>query len=86
MFEPLNTMELNASTLTVSCFQNVGCYQFCEKVQYVQNHPKLTRFFILNLHEKQFSLAGVKFELSLDSNLFPLGYLVLVKSGSNRPA
>ena len=63
-FEPLNTMDLNASPLTVSCFQNVGCYQFCEKVQKVQNHPKLTRLFILNLHEKQVNLVGVNFELS----------------------
>ena len=65
-FEPINTMELNASPLTVSCFQNIGCYQFCEKVQRVQNHPEMTRLFILNLHEKQVNLAGVKFDLSLD--------------------
>ena len=66
-FEPLNTMELNGSPLIVSCFQNVGCYEFCEKVQQVQNHLELTRLFILNLHEKQVNLAGVKFELSSDA-------------------
>ena len=66
-FEPLNTMELNASPLTVSYFQNVGCYEFCKKVQQVQNHPELTRLSILNLHEKKFNLVGVNFEMSSDS-------------------
>ena len=66
-FEAPNTRELMASPLTVSCFKQVGCYEFCEKVQQVQIHPKLTRLFIINLHEKQVNLAGVTFELSSDS-------------------
>ena len=66
-FEPLSTMELNASPMTATCFQNVGCFHFCERVQQVQSHPKLTRLFILNLHEKQVNLVGVKFELSSDA-------------------
>ena len=33
----------------------------------MQNHPELTRLFILNLHEKQVDLAGVNFELSFDA-------------------
>ena len=66
-FESLNKMELNSSPLTVSCFQNVGCYEFCEKVQQVKNYPELTRLFILNLHEKQVNLEWVKFELSSDA-------------------
>ena len=63
-FEPLKTRELMASPLTKSCFKHVGFFDFCERVQLVQNHPELTRTFILNLHEKQVSLAGVTFELS----------------------
>ena len=51
-FEPLNTRELMASPLTVSYFKHVGCFEFCEKVQQVQNHPELTRLFIINLHDK----------------------------------
>ena len=66
-FEPLNTLELMASPMTVSCFQNVGCFDFFERIQPVKNHFKLTRLFIINLHDKQFNLAGVTFELSLDS-------------------
>ena len=50
-FEPLSTRELMSSPLTVSCFKHVGCFDFCEKVQQVQNHPKLTRLFIINFHD-----------------------------------
>ena len=32
-FEPLNVAELMASPMTVSYFQNVGCFEFCERVQ-----------------------------------------------------
>ena len=60
-FERPNTRELMASPLTVQCFKHVGCFDFCEKIQQVQNHPELTRLFILNLHEKQVNLEGVNF-------------------------
>ena len=66
-FEPLSTRELIESPLTISCFKHVGCYEFCEKVQQVQNHPELTRLFIINLYDKQVNIAGVTFELSTDS-------------------
>ena len=33
----------------------------------MKNHPELTRLFILILHNKQSSLIGVTFELSLDA-------------------
>ena len=48
----------------MSCFRYVGCYQFCERVERVQHHPKLTRLFILNLHDNRVTLAGVTFALS----------------------
>ena len=63
-FEPINTKELTTSPTTVAYFQEVGCLDFCEKVQRVKSHPKLTRIFILNLHDQQVHLAGVNFELS----------------------
>ena len=65
-FEPLNTIELMTYPLTVSFFQHVGCFDFCERVHQVQNHPKLTSLFIINLHEKQVNLTVVNFELSID--------------------
>ena len=33
----------------------------------MQNHPELTRLFMIKLHNKQFGLAGVNFELSTDA-------------------
>ena len=36
-FEPQDTVELNASPMIITCFQNVGCFQFCERVQQVQS-------------------------------------------------
>ena len=63
-FETLNTKELMASPLTISCFKHVGCFDFCEKVQQVQNHPELTIIFTINFHEKKVNLARVTFELS----------------------
>lgn len=50
-----------------TCFQNVGCVKFCERVKQVKNHPELIRLFILNLHNKQSSFSGVTFELSSNS-------------------
>ena len=46
-FEPLNTKELMASPMTVAYFQEVGCFDFCERVQQVQSHPGLTRYLSL---------------------------------------
>ena len=67
IFEPKNTMEVTTSPMILTCFQNVWFFQFCERAQQVQNHPELTRLFILNLHNKQSSFVGVTFELSSDA-------------------
>ena len=53
--------------MIITCFQNVGCFQFCERVQQVKTHLELTRLFILNPHNKQSSFVGVTFELSSDT-------------------
>ena len=66
-FEPLNTKELMASPMTFAYFQEVDCFDFCERVQQVQSHLELTRHFILNLHDHQVNLAGVNFELSTNT-------------------
>ena len=62
--EPTNTRELLASPMIVTCFKYVGCYDFCEQVQRVQHHTKLTRIFISNLHKNQVTLARVTFTIS----------------------
>lgn len=66
-FEPLDTFQITSSPIILSCFQDVGCYHFCERVKQVQNHSDLTRLFILSLQDKQVNLAGVNFELSSES-------------------
>ena len=66
-FEPQSTVDITSSPMILSCFQNVGFFQFCERVKQVQSHLELTRLFILNLHNKKSSLARVDFELSVDA-------------------
>ena len=66
-FEPLYTIQITSSPMILSCFQDVGCYQFCEKIKQVKIHSDLTRLFILGLQNHQVNLAGVKFELSSES-------------------
>ena len=66
-FEPITTRELMTSPLTISCFKHVGYFEFCEKVQQVQNHPELTRLFIINLHEKQVNIVEFTYEMSTNA-------------------
>ena len=73
IFEPLNTKELMASPMRVSYFQEMGCFEFCERVQQVQSHPELTRNFILNLHDHQVNLAGVNFEMTTNTIVIATG-------------
>ena len=47
--EPTNTNELRASPMTDSCFDYVGCLDFCNMIKRVQRHPMLNRVFISNL-------------------------------------
>ena len=82
IFEPKDTVEINSSPMILTCFQNLECFQFCEKVKQVKNHPELTRLFILNLHSKNSSLTGVDFELSSNAISSATGIPMLVKSGS----
>ena len=53
--------------MILACFQDVGCYQFCERVKQVQSHSDLTRLLILSLQNHQVNLARVNFELSSES-------------------
>ena len=61
-FEPTNTKELIASPFVLSYFQELGCFEFCNKVQEIKIHPKLTELLRLRLHRHKVHLAGVKFE------------------------
>ena len=48
-FEPLDTIQITSSLMILTYFQDVGCYQFCEKIKQVQSQSDLTRLFILSL-------------------------------------
>ena len=63
-FEPISTTELIASPSILSCFQELGCYELCSKVQKIKIHPQLTKLFSLRLHRHKVHLAGVRFELT----------------------
>ena len=76
-FEPLDTIQITSSPMILTCFQDVGCYQFCEKVKQVQSHSNLTRLFILCLQNHQVNLAGVNFELSSESIAKAIGIPVI---------
>ena len=66
-FEPINIKELTASPTIVSYFQEVGCYEFYDKVQRIHSHPQLTKLFVFNLHEHHVHLVGVNFELTTNA-------------------
>lgn len=62
--EPTSLTELQACPLAVSCFQHMACFQFCERLSQIQHHRELARLFVLHLHDRQVTLAGVNFVFS----------------------
>ena len=71
-FEPISTVELTTSPSILSCFQELGCFEFCNKVQEIKRHPQLTELFSLRLHRHKVHLAGLRFELTPKAILKPL--------------
>ena len=63
-FEPITVKELNDSPSVLFNFHEVGCLDFCQKVQEVTNHPPLTQFFSLRLQGKHVHISGVDFFLT----------------------
>ena len=49
--ELTHTGELMALPMRVSCFEYVGCLDFCQMIQRVQHHPFLSIDFISNLRD-----------------------------------
>ena len=56
--------ELQACPLAVNFFQYMSCYQFCERISWIQHHRELARLFVLHLHDGHVTLAGVNFILT----------------------
>ena len=63
-YEPFSTKEVNASPSVLFNFHEVGCLEFCQKVQEVKIYLPLTHFFALRLQGKHVHLAGLYFDLS----------------------
>ena len=63
-FEPTDTKELIASPSVLSCFQELRCFDFRNKVQEIKIHPQLAELFSLRLHRHKVHLAGLNFELT----------------------
>ena len=63
-FEPTTTKELNDSPSVLFNFHELGCPDFCQKVQEVTNHPPLTQLFALRLQGKHVYLEGLDFVLT----------------------
>jgi len=66
-YEPLNTHEMMSSSLSKQCFHNVGCLGFCEQVQQVKYHAKLTNLFTTNLRIDKVTVIGVSFTISTEA-------------------
>ena len=80
-YEPLNTHEMMSSRLAKQCFQNVGCMRFCEQIQIVKYHAKLTSLFATNIKGDKVIIAGVSLKISFEQYIQQHGYLIVVKMG-----
>ena len=62
-FEPTTTQELNDSPSVLFNFHEVGCLDFCQKLQEVTNQPPLTQFFSLRLQGEHVHIVDLDFIL-----------------------
>lgn len=62
--EPTSLTQLQACPLTMTCFQQQSCFQYCEMIAQIQHHPELVRLFVLHLHDGTVTLSGVNFTLT----------------------
>ena len=66
-FEPSNMKEINASSYIEKSFEDVGCLGFCERIQEVECHAKLTSIFSTNFRRDKGTIAGIDFIISADA-------------------
>ena len=53
-----------SSSLAKKCLEKVGSLGFCEKIQQVKYHAKLTSLFTTNLRRDKVTIEGVSFTIS----------------------
>ena len=63
-FEPISTEEVNAHPSVLFNFHEVGCLDFCQRVQEVKIYLPLTHLCALRLQGKHFQLPGLDFKFS----------------------
>lgn len=72
-YDPINTEELVSSPLSKQCFENVGCFGFCELVQRVKYYANLTSLFPTHLRKDKVTIAGVSFTISTEFIAIAIG-------------
>lgn len=76
--------KLLASLMAMTSFKYLGCYDFCDQIQVVQNHAMLTRLFISKLHDNKCILYGVTFTLSTIIISTTTGIINVGRNGLNK--
>ena len=65
--EPTSLNQLQACPLSMTCFQQMSCFQYCEMIAQIQHHQELVQLFVLNFHDSHVTLAGVNFTLTAET-------------------
>lgn len=65
-YEPTHMQDINASSFTKTLFEDVGCLWFCEKIQEVGCHAKLTNLSTTNFKRDKTTIAEMDFIISVD--------------------
>ena len=63
-YEPISTQEVNAHPSILFNFHEVGCLDFCQRVQEVKNISPLTHLCALRFQSKHFQVANLDFKFS----------------------
>ena len=63
-YEPISTEEVNAHPYILFNFHEVGCLDFCQKIQEVKSFSPLTHLCTLRFQNKHFQVAGLDFKFS----------------------
>ena len=63
-YKPISIEEVNAHPSVLFNFHEVGCLDFCQKIQEVKIFSPLTHLCALRFKEKHFQVAGLDFKIS----------------------
>jgi hypothetical protein len=66
-YEPTQVREIMASPFIKKSFEDVGCLGFCERIQEVGCHAKLTSLFATNFKKDKTTIVGIDFTISTDA-------------------